>query len=349
MMVVTGVLCMAVISAILFSNLERARHFMEENRKTMTRYPEALADYMNEHNMGGRVFNSYGTGGYLIYRLSPHVQVYIDGRTDILYPVEHMKWYAAVTRSPEKLQTELLKFDVNQIVWTHRSHEFHDILMDIGDFDLEFMDGKHALYVRGTGNFPLLGQLISQPACWRSGLSGQVLAEGRRMEEILPYYSRLFPFVNLMLEYQQADDKSTFLNSFSEKENWLDEMFRFTGFRRIEAGQNSYAIEMFASIKDRRAQDYLATATAALKDENFQILAQVLNEFSSKSWQHVNDRDLQILFQLYKNLAEFRILTSFESLSMDNLHKVLIEDSISDLPFELNVSSFCPSTAISHL
>jgi len=41
------------------------------------------ADFIAAHGLGGRLFNAYGDGGYLIYRLAPHARVAIDGRADV--------------------------------------------------------------------------------------------------------------------------------------------------------------------------------------------------------------------------------------------------------------------------
>lgn len=43
-------------------------------------YPEAAISFMQESGMRGRLFNSYEYGGYLLWRLFPQIQVFIDGR-----------------------------------------------------------------------------------------------------------------------------------------------------------------------------------------------------------------------------------------------------------------------------
>jgi hypothetical protein len=44
------------------------------------RYPGGAADFLLAHNVNGPIFNTYGYGGYLIWRLWPHERVFIDGR-----------------------------------------------------------------------------------------------------------------------------------------------------------------------------------------------------------------------------------------------------------------------------
>jgi hypothetical protein len=44
------------------------------------RAPEATADFLLQHHIRGRTFNTYEQGGYLLWRLSPELQVFADGR-----------------------------------------------------------------------------------------------------------------------------------------------------------------------------------------------------------------------------------------------------------------------------
>jgi hypothetical protein len=46
----------------------------------MWKYPEKAANFILEHKLQGRIFNTYGQGGYLLWRLWPHQKVFLDGR-----------------------------------------------------------------------------------------------------------------------------------------------------------------------------------------------------------------------------------------------------------------------------
>lgn len=43
-------------------------------------YPEAAIQFLVDSGLQGRMFNSYEYGGYLLWRLSPRIKVFIDGR-----------------------------------------------------------------------------------------------------------------------------------------------------------------------------------------------------------------------------------------------------------------------------
>ncbi len=46
-------------------------------------FPKAAVDWIAENRPAGNLFNSYGWGGYIIWRLYPQYPVYIDGRADV--------------------------------------------------------------------------------------------------------------------------------------------------------------------------------------------------------------------------------------------------------------------------
>jgi hypothetical protein len=59
---------------------EIARGSAFQFRAAEWRYPGGAADFLLAHNVSGPMFNTYGYGGYLIWRLWPHERVFIDGR-----------------------------------------------------------------------------------------------------------------------------------------------------------------------------------------------------------------------------------------------------------------------------
>ncbi len=52
------------------------------NQYDPTKFPVRAMDWWIEHPQEGNIFNDFGWGGYLLYRLWPEQQVFIDGQTD---------------------------------------------------------------------------------------------------------------------------------------------------------------------------------------------------------------------------------------------------------------------------
>ena len=50
--------------------------------------PERLANYMEAHNLSGRVFTPFESGAYLAWHSSPELTVSLDGRYEVAYPVK---------------------------------------------------------------------------------------------------------------------------------------------------------------------------------------------------------------------------------------------------------------------
>jgi hypothetical protein len=326
---------LALITATLYSNVGLARQFMKENYLTITRFPQALTEYMLAQELKGPVLNHYDIGGYLIYRLSGQNQVYIDGRTGILYPVEHMKTFRGLMNSPEKLRAELDKYQLKLMVWKNDQHSL-DVVHDMGGAGLEFMGAQYALFVRGPANFSLLGQLMSQPACWRSDMLQDMSRERKNMVRILPFYSPLVPFGNFIADYSNATDGRAFFDASIEQEEWTDEMRRFAGFRFLEQGEFEIAINLFGGIEKRKPQDYLAAAMAMLSQDRPEA-GQVLAEMSALSWPYFSAADRYVQYQLYLSLAKLRALSPEERVFIDSLRELLppvvgLDDAVEFIP-----------------
>ncbi len=70
-------------------------------------YPKAAVDWIVKNRPAGNLYNTYGWGGYLIWRLYPHYPVYIDGRADVYgneFIYDYMKIYYGQPGWEEKLE-----------------------------------------------------------------------------------------------------------------------------------------------------------------------------------------------------------------------------------------------------
>jgi hypothetical protein len=339
-----GLVLLVSIGVTLYSNVERARAFMMENRSVIGRYPVAMADYMSERKVSGRIFNDFAMGGYLIYRLAHQNQVYIDGRTQILYPPEHMKRYMEIgnTKFPEVLRTELDKYAVDQILWPYTSAR-NDVVQEMGGFGLDFLDERHVLYTRGESNFPLLGRLMSYPECWRPDMLDELQEERKKMDEILPAYSGLVPFANLVVGYSSTDGGLAFLDASIGSGEWLDEMRRFAGFRFLESGHYDLVVNLLGGVEIQKPKDYLASALAMLQTGEHEIAVQIIEEFSNVQWSRLGTDDVFLYFKLYQLLETHRNLTAVEQQHVEALRLQLVELGRPEPDSEpvLDAGSFC--------
>ncbi len=73
-----------LLIAVVFFAGSRVWHFAQNQRAyEKIRNPVDAVDFMETQQSLGPIYNEYGWGGYLIYRLYPNHRVYIDGRADV--------------------------------------------------------------------------------------------------------------------------------------------------------------------------------------------------------------------------------------------------------------------------
>ena len=86
--VTTGVLVLALV-------VGGSRGMLFQGGFYQAAYPVAAADFVQQQGLRGRAFNSLEWGGYLLWRLGPSVQLYIDGRMldqQRFAPYTHILW-----------------------------------------------------------------------------------------------------------------------------------------------------------------------------------------------------------------------------------------------------------------
>lgn len=332
----------AVLGALLYSISVLAFADLETGRSMDRHYPRALADYMLEHGKAGRIFNDYGIGGYLIYRLSAQNQVYIDGRTGILYPLQHLETFLLAYQSPDRLQAEYDKHGFQHIV-TIDTPTKRALISNAGGFGLDFSDFRHALYSRGPTNFPLLGELLARPACWHPDRLGQLRDERQKMDEILPGDSPLYPFAGFVVGYGNATDGLAYLDASIEATEWSDEMRRFAGFRFLESGEYVIAANLFAGIGHRLPQDSLAAGIAMLAEGRPAVAVEILRELSVMPADRFNSAERAMFYNM---VLEMRKIDSLATEDQEFLAKALAHLTTSEAraaPGDLRAGLLCPA------
>jgi hypothetical protein len=103
----------AAVAFYQFSHLFDAQ--ANAGREGRTVLVKGAADYLAAHRIGGRLFNQYGDGGYLIYRLAPYAKVVVDGRAD-MYGDQFIKDYLHVYQGGADWQAKFERLAVDLAV-----------------------------------------------------------------------------------------------------------------------------------------------------------------------------------------------------------------------------------------
>jgi len=123
-------------------------------------YPKATVDFLKKHDVNGRIFNTYGHGGYLIWHLYPAVPVFIDGRTPTIYDQDFFWLYSLAERKKELWETVAERYGI-EIVLVHDVREkgyarLFNWLDEDEDWRLMAFDDVSNLYMRKGTKFDKL-------------------------------------------------------------------------------------------------------------------------------------------------------------------------------------------------
>ena len=126
-------------------------------------YPKGTVDFLKQNDVSGRIFNTYGHGGYLIWHLFPAVPVFIDGRTPTIYDQDFF-WLYSLTERKKELWEQIAKRYGIEIVLVHDDREKgYAVLFNWLDEDEEWklvaFDDVSNLYMRKGTKF---NKLIEQ-------------------------------------------------------------------------------------------------------------------------------------------------------------------------------------------
>ncbi len=116
--------------------------------------PSGAADFLLAHNLKGDLFNTYNGGGYLIYRLYPHQQVFIDGRYNP-YPKKVIDDYFLITDGKPRWFDTLQSYGID-IVLAETDSSFRQLMLLRKEFRLVYEDRYYSVLVRDSDQFQSL-------------------------------------------------------------------------------------------------------------------------------------------------------------------------------------------------
>jgi hypothetical protein len=333
-----AVLALVLFLVPLFSGVYLARAFMAENRVNWTLFPKQLVDYMIEQGKRGRIYNEYQMGGYLIYRLAPDSQVYIDGRTGILYPVEHYRAMQVSNSSPGAMRDTIERYGIDYaIVESNPDNAF--IMLEAG-FELDFADMRYSLYQPGNGNLAQTGHLAVRPYCWNDDISASIAREQQNALFLIPAAAPIQGLLHLAAAYASSEPRS-FLTSADEAMIYGDTERRFLAYRALEQRLYEIALHHFERLTARAPKDFLARALAHLRSGQPELAEQAIDEALQIRWMNLEFKDLVLQYRLLHEIQALRPLELFDEAYLQNLAARVGPALEGDLDRPLEVGDFC--------
>lgn len=108
--------------------------------------PVQAVDFMEKNGVQGPIFNSYGIGGYLIWRLYPTTKVFVDGRVE-MYGTDFLKTYMLYWQ-PEIWEGYVEKYGINTAIIDREPNYTTRYLDDNPAWRLVFFDDRAMVYLR---------------------------------------------------------------------------------------------------------------------------------------------------------------------------------------------------------
>lgn len=140
------ILHMIVIACAILLAAGRFVMVTEEQASTeKEKFPSAAVDWIMANRPPGNIYNTYGWGGYLIWRL-PDYPVYIDGRAD-LYGDRFIETYIQIYNAQSGWEENLVNNNVN-LVLVENGSGIGNALEQISGWELVFYDESAKLFRR---------------------------------------------------------------------------------------------------------------------------------------------------------------------------------------------------------
>lgn len=336
----TGVIVVALIALPLWTSVSLAREYMAENRVSGVRFPGDVVRHMKDNGRSGRIFNQYQAGGYLIYHTFPDSKVYIDGRTDILYPVDHYTRLKQAEISPRVFREEVDKYDITLAVLENEpAHYF--LMHEVGGFYLDFVGAGYSLFVTENPMLPAFGHLLGRPACWSEELAADLQGEQANAIMYLLSDSALWPFLRAVMNYLGADDQLNVLMEIARSNAQPDLVLRFASFRAMDLGDNALAIRLLSRVSDKQLKDHLAAALNMIRMRDFDNAETTLRIASETPWPYLELPDFVIMNGLLETLKSERPLTLVSDDFVENIERQVQVAGLTTKDFEITTELFC--------
>ena len=110
-----GILLPLAAIAILVSTTLSQKGLNTTNSFDPNKFPVQAVNWLESNPQNGKMFNNFIWGGYLLYRMFPQEQVFIDGQTDF-YGEAFTLEYASVVSLDEGWQDILNKYNVSWVI-----------------------------------------------------------------------------------------------------------------------------------------------------------------------------------------------------------------------------------------
>ncbi len=139
---------LALIAAIAIAVVHYFPSRSDMDKKLADQFPVQALAYMQQHSVPGRLFNSYGFGGYMV---EAGYQTFIDGRSELFEQAGVLRDYMHITMMKPGAMKVLNAYGIRSCL-LQRDEPLSTVLASIPDWQRVYSDSVSALYVKRDGN-----------------------------------------------------------------------------------------------------------------------------------------------------------------------------------------------------
>jgi len=261
------------------------------HRDNSDEFPDTIASYLLEHHPdGGNIFNRAREGGFLLYHLAPKFKVYIDGRSNILYPLDFTKRHLDLfyyTGAGGSLADELQRYDVDFAIYPI---EFGQLLIRDKSHHLipELVTDRFVLFSTAPAGFSVSLSLLYYPMCWQSRLTDAIEPELARAEQVLPPNSQLLPLLSSLKEIIANGDWENLVETALPNPPVNNYHRRFLAYLALHNHRYPEAYRLFETIEYKETLDLLMMSLAQARMSNDALASELLAFVLSDAWTRQN-------------------------------------------------------------
>lgn len=280
-----------------------ASKYLKTNDFRGTVWPENLAQHLRANWRPGRIYSRMEEGSFFSWELGPAYKTYIDGRINLLFPLEFLKHHLEVKRSPAALETELQKYRVDYLVLPSDASS-DPYLLELDGWTLDFADYNDLLFVKEQGRFAVSGALRQAPECWSPSLTSALREERETAREILPEGNSLYPLIRRMAsrDDQSRSTKQLGPDPSDAFADWRS--VRFAAYQAFDAGNDDLVVFLLSDQPYQIFKDGIILALAYLRGDQLIESNQMLRRLLSEPWLQFEQADLAGISLIFSELEK---------------------------------------------
>ena len=221
--------------------------------------PREITAHLQTKKTGGNIVNTMHFGGWLIYSLYPKYKVFIDGRTNILYPVNHLQTNVNLEKGDTASLMEVMKeFPVDYILIENHKRAYVNILLN-SEFRSEYISEVATLFSKAENPIPVTNLLLHYPMCWDPIFSKYLRSEKETISDRYADDSQFNNFVNALASPKLSERSIEELTELSDRQR------RTLAFRLLHDQSPEAALILLQSMRHKSNLDLIAQSFAALE------------------------------------------------------------------------------------